>query len=71
MCGSRIPPRLEKILDKWGGDRDALREAGIIYASEQISDLIADGVDGIHLYTMNHAGTTRRIWQNTQFLLEH
>ncbi|MDN6234961.1 MAG: methylenetetrahydrofolate reductase, partial [Bifidobacterium crudilactis] len=49
----------------------ALREAGIIYASEQISDLIADGVDGIHLYTMNHAGTTRRIWQNTQFLLEH
>jgi methylenetetrahydrofolate reductase (NADPH) len=71
MCGSRIPPRLAKILDKWGDDREALREAGIIYASEQISDLVADGVDGVHLYTMNHAGTTRRIWQNTQTVLEH
>ncbi|MCH4160143.1 MAG: methylenetetrahydrofolate reductase [NAD(P)H] [Bifidobacterium sp.] len=70
MCGSKIPPRLAKLLDRWGSDREALREAGIVYASEQISDLVADGVDGIHLYTMNHAGTTRRIWNNTHILFE-
>jgi methylenetetrahydrofolate reductase (NADPH) len=57
-------------LDRWGDDQESLREAGIIYASEQISDLLARGIDGIHLYTMNHAGTTRRIWNNTHTLFE-
>ncbi|MGO1346554.1 MAG: methylenetetrahydrofolate reductase [NAD(P)H] [Bifidobacterium psychraerophilum] len=70
MCGSRIPEGLTRILDHWGDDQESLREAGIIYASEQISDLLARGVDGIHLYTMNHAGTTRRIWNNTHTLFE-
>ncbi len=37
-------------------------------ASEQINDLLARGVDGIHLYTMNHPCVTRRIWTNVQDL---
>ena len=41
---------------------------GILYASEQINDLLARGVDGIHLYTMNHPCVTRRIWANVQDL---
>lgn len=45
-------------------------EAGIIYASEQISDLVAQGVDGVHLYTMNHPSVSRRIWQNVGNLFE-
>ena len=47
-----------------GDEPAALREAGIAYASQQVADLIAHGVDGVHLYTMNHPAVTRRIWNN-------
>ena len=40
---------------------DALREAGIAYAIDQIADLIAGGVDGIHLYTMNNPDVAKQI----------
>lgn len=68
MCSSKVPERLAVLLDRWGDDPATLREAGIIYASEQIADLVARGVDGIHLYTMNHPGVTRRIWANVKGL---
>ena len=42
-------------------DAEALREAGIAYAIDQISDLVAAGVDGIHLYTMNNPAVARQI----------
>ncbi|KAA8830844.1 methylenetetrahydrofolate reductase [NAD(P)H] [Bifidobacterium tissieri] len=67
---SRIPKGLETILDRWEGNRDALHAAGIAYASQQINDLVAHGVDGIHLYSMNHPGTTRRIWNNVKPLFQ-
>ena len=54
MCESRVPEKLAVLLDKWGSDTALLKEAGIAYASEQICDLAARGVDGVHLYTMNH-----------------
>lgn len=63
---SRIPSHLDKLLDRWEGNAEALHVAGILYASEQIADLVAHGVDGVHLYTMNHPATTRRIWRNVQ-----
>lgn len=66
LCGSRIPEPLAAMLDMWGHDPASLKEAGIIYASEQIRDLTARGVDGIHLYTMNRPCVTRRIWANTK-----
>lgn len=68
MCASKVPPHLAAILDKWGDDRTALRAAGIAYASWQIADLAAHGVDGVHLYTMNHPAATRRIWTNVRDL---
>lgn len=71
MCASRVPRKLARMLDKWGDDPQTLREAGIIYASEQISDLVCQGVDGIHLYTMNHPWVTRRIWRNVGDLFEN
>ena len=66
--GSHIPPKVEALLDRWGDAPDCLRNAGIVYASEQIADLIANGVAGIHLYTMNRPSTTRRIWRNVSGL---
>ena len=68
--GSRIPAELGRLLDRWQHDDNTLRDAGITYASQQIADLVASGVDGIHLYTMNRPATTRRIWRNVASLFE-
>ena len=63
---SRIPDKLDALLNRWEDDIQSLRTAGILYASEQIADLVAHGVDGVHLYSMNHPATTRRIWRNVE-----
>lgn len=61
MCGASMPSKLTRILARYGDHPEALREAGIAYAIDQISDLIAGGVDGIHLYTMNNPAVARQI----------
>ena len=61
MCGASMPRRLTRLLARYGDHPQALREAGIAYAIDQISDLIAAGVDGIHLYTMNNPEVSRQI----------
>ena len=61
MCGASMPRKLTRILAKYGDHPEALREAGIAYAIDQISDLIAAGVDGIHLYTMNNPQVAKQI----------
>lgn len=63
---SHIPDKLSTLLDTWQGDAEAMHTAGILYASEQISDLVAHGVDGVHLYSMNKPALTRRIWNNVR-----
>ena len=61
MCGSSLPAKLTRLLARYGDHPAALREAGIAYAIDQIADLIAGGVDGIHLYTMNNPAVARQI----------
>ena len=61
MCGASLPAKLTRILARYGDHPDALREAGIAYAIDQISDLIAGGVEGIHLYTMNNPDMAKQI----------
>ena len=61
MCGASMPRKLTRILARYGDHPEALREAGIAYAIDQISDLIAGGVDGIHLYTMNNPTVAQKI----------
>lgn len=61
MCGASLPRKLTRILGRYGDHPEALREAGIAFAIDQISDLIAGGVDGIHLYTMNNPDIARQI----------
>lgn len=61
LCGATIPSKLTRILAKYGDHPQALREAGIAYAIDQITDLIAGGVDGIHLYTMNNPDVAKEI----------
>ena len=54
MCGVSLPGNIVKILHRYGDNPGDLRKAGIEYALKQAEDLIANGVDGVHLYTMNH-----------------
>jgi len=61
LCGASMPAKLTRILGRYGDHPDALREAGIAYAIDQISDLIAGGVDGVHLYTMNNPDVAKQI----------
>ena len=61
MCGASLPRKLTRLLARYGDHPEALREAGIAYAIDQISDLIAAGVDGIHLYTMNNPQVAKQI----------
>lgn len=61
LCGVNIPSKFLKIMNKYEYDKEALRDAGIAYAIEQMVDLISTGVDGIHLYTMNNPYVAKRI----------
>lgn len=61
MCGASLPRKLTRILGRYGDHPEALREAGLAYAIDQISELIAEGVDGIHLYTMNNPEVAKQI----------
>ena len=61
MCGASIPAKLSKLLQRFGDDKYAMRDAGISYAIDQIMDLVANGVDGVHIYTMNDAYVARKI----------
>jgi len=64
MCGAALTPKHKAIIDKFGHNMLALRQAGIAYATEQIVDLVANGVRGIHLYTMNRPDIARDIFNN-------
>jgi methylenetetrahydrofolate reductase (NADPH) len=64
LCGASIPPKLARLLARYEGNPEALEEAGIAYATDQIIDLFSWGVPGIHLYTMNKPEVARRILAN-------
>jgi len=64
MCGAAIPKKFLRILDRYGHDPVALREAGIAFALDQIVDLISSGAPGVHLYTMNNPYVARKITEN-------
>ena len=64
LCGVSFPPKFTRMVARYADDPASLAEAGVAYATEQIVDLLAFGVDGIHIYTMNRPDTTRRIMNN-------
>ncbi|MCL1832235.1 MAG: methylenetetrahydrofolate reductase [Oscillospiraceae bacterium] len=69
MCGASLPPQLTKMIAKYETRPDALRDAGIDYATRQIADLIEQGVQGIHFYAMNSPYVARKIHDNIKDLL--
>ncbi|NLO97598.1 MAG: methylenetetrahydrofolate reductase [NAD(P)H] [Peptococcaceae bacterium] len=69
LCGVKLTKKFSTILEKYEDKPEALQEAGIAYAVDQIVDLIAHEVDGIHLFTMNNPHITARICKAINNLL--
>ncbi len=65
LSGSSVPNELSSIIAKYGHDAQDMKKAGIEYAINQINDLKANGVDGVHVYTMNKADVTMAIYEET------
>ena len=53
LSGSFMPRRFTSLVDRFGSAPDAMKQAGIIYACDQIIDLFANGIRHVHVYTMN------------------
>lgn len=69
MCGASLPSKFTKMMQRYEHNPEALRDAGIAYAIDQIVDLISNGVDGIHLYTMNNPYVAKKISESISSLL--
>lgn len=69
LSGTLLPPRFRAIVDRFGDNPEAMREAGIAHATEQIVDLFANGVDNVHVYTMNKPSVANRIMDNLRSIL--
>ena len=69
MSGTDVPQRFRAIVDFFGTDPAAMKQAGIVYASEQIIDLIANGIRHIHVYTMNKPDVAEGIMNNLSRIL--
>ncbi len=64
LSGNMVPPRFKAIVDRFADNPAAMKQAGIAYATEQIIDLIANGVNNIHIYTMNKPDVAGAILDN-------
>lgn len=69
LCGASLPEKFEKIIKRYGDNKQALFDAGMAYALSQIIDLLANEVDGLHLYTMNNPVVARRICEGIRNLV--
>ena len=69
LSNTNVPERFRAIVDHFGTDPKAMKQAGIIYASEQIIDLIANGVTHIHVYSMNKPDVAQGILNNISAML--
>lgn len=68
LCGASLPSKFTKMMSRYEHKPEAMRDAGIAYAVNQIVDLVSQGVDGIHLYTMNNPYIARRISESVKSL---
>jgi len=70
LSGTSVPERFKAIVDRFGDDPVSMRQAGIIYATEQIIDLIANGVNHIHVYSMNKPDVASDILYNLKGIID-
>ena len=69
LSGSPMPAKFRRIVDRFGNDPAAMRQAGVAYATEQIIDLYANGICAVHVYSMNKPEVARAIRANLSDIL--
>ena len=69
LSGTTLPERFRRILDTFGETPEAMRQAGIAYATDQIIDLFANGFSTVHVYSMNQPGIAKAILNNLSNIL--
>ena len=69
LSGSFMPQRFKSLVDKFGADPAAMKQAGIAYATDQIIDLFANGITHVHVYSMNKSDVAQKILQNLSDIL--
>ena len=69
LSGSFMPQRFKSLVDKFGTSPDAMKQAGIIYATDQIIDLFANGIKNVHVYSMNKPDVAEKILNNLSDIL--
>jgi methylenetetrahydrofolate reductase (NADPH) len=70
LSNAFVPQKLLSICDKFYNDEEAMKQAGIAYATDQIIDLISNGIKGIHIYTMNKPWVAESILKNIDSIVE-
>lgn len=69
LSGSFMPQRFKSIVDYFGNDPEAMKQAGIAYATDQIIDLYANGITNVHVYSMNKPDVAKAILDNLSQIL--
>lgn len=69
LSGSFMPQRFKSVVDKFGSDSAAMKQAGIAYATDQIIDLYANGIINVHVYSMNKPDVAMKIQNNLSDIL--
>lgn len=69
LSGSFMPQRFKSLVDKFGSDPAAMKQAGIAYATDQIIDLYANGITNVHVYSMNKPDVAEKILNNLSDIL--
>lgn len=70
LSGAVLPPRFANMADRFADDPASMRQAGIAYATEQIVDLISNGVRAVHIYTMNQPDVAIKIYENISEIIK-
>ena len=65
-----MPPRFKAIVDKYADNPEAMKQAGIAYATEQIIDLYANGINVVHVYSMNKFDVAKKIRDNISEIIK-
>lgn len=69
LSGSFMPNRFKSIVDKFGNDPEAMKQAGIAYATDQIIDLFANNITNVHVYSMNKPDVAKKILDNLSAII--
>ncbi len=69
LSGCHIPQRFKAMVDKFGHDPKAMKQAGIAYATDQIIDLYANDIKNVHVYSMNNPDVAMKIQENLSYII--